>query len=330
MDNIIRSTEPTMGGTEMEHNEAFEKIGRLKDSLSSVIRGKPAIVDLAITALFAGGHLLIEDVPGVGKTTLAHGLARSINCSFQRIQFTSDLLPSDVIGVTVYNQNTHSFEFRPGPIFANIVLADEINRATPKTQSALLEAMNDRQVSVEKVSHPLPEPFMLLATQNPLEFSGTFPLPESQLDRFTMALHMGYPDLSHEIEILKSTTADLHPDSLSPVISASEVIDIQRLAATVTVDDDLASYILAIAGRTRSHGEIRLGVSPRGTKTLYRTAQAYALVKGRTYCIPDDIKELSAPVFAHRIIPAAATIEEASEDAAAIIEEIVSEVTVPV
>ncbi len=330
MENVTRIDNNRTTATSMEHSKAFEKIERLRENLGCVIRGKNEVVELAVTALFAGGHLLIEDVPGVGKTTLAHGMARSINCTFQRIQFTSDLLPSDVIGVTVYNQNTHTFEFRPGPIFANIVLADEINRATPKTQSALLEAMNDRQVSVEKVSHPLPEPFMLLATQNPLEFSGTFPLPESQLDRFMMSLRMGYPDSDHELEILKSTTADLHPETLQPVISASEVIEIQRLASTVRVDDDLAAYIVAIAARTRAHDEVRLGVSPRGTKTLFKAAQAHALVCGRDYCIPDDIKDLAVAVFAHRIMPASAAMEESAEDAAAIIREIISEVSVPV
>ena len=283
-----------------------------------------------MTALLSRGHLLIEDVPGVGKTTLAHGLARSINCTFQRIQFTSDLLPSDVIGVTVYNQNEHVFEFRSGPIFANIVVADEINRATPKTQSALLEAMNDRQVSVEKSTYHLPRPFMLLATQNPVEFSGTFPLPESQLDRFTMSLKMGYPDRECEMEVVRSRARDIDPDSLDPVLTTDEVIAMQDLSEEVGVDEDLVGYILAIAHATRNHDAVRLGVSPRGTRTLYRAAQALALASGRDYCVPDDIKRLAVPVFAHRIIPASVGLDDGAEDAAAIIEEILSDIAVPV
>ena len=288
----------------MEFTEAYERIAALRANLERVIRGKRQVIDLAISALLARGHLLIEDVPGVGKTTLAHGLAKSINCSFQRIQFTSDLLPSDVIGVTVYNQAAHSFEFRPGPLFANIVLADEINRATPKTQSALLEAMNDRQVSIDKDTHKLPSPFMLLATQNPMEFSGTFPLPESQLDRFTMCLKMGYPDIDDERMIIQSLNSPQLMNSLGPVLSTGEVESLQGLAEKVRVDEDLVGYILAISRATRTHKGIRLGVSPRATMTIYRAAQAFALASGRDYCIPDDIKYLCAPVFAHRIMPA--------------------------
>lgn len=294
-----------------------------------MIRGKDEIIDLSITALLSNGHLLVEDVPGVGKTTLAHGLARSINCSFQRIQFTSDLLPSDVIGVTVYNQADRCFEFRPGPIFANIVLADEINRATPKTQSALLEAMNDRQVSVDKVSHALPSPFMLLATQNPLEFSGTFPLPESQLDRFTMCIRIGYPDEAHEKEIIQSASKN-RIDSLTPVLSTKEIEQMQEIASGVRVEEDLVAYILSIANATRNHKALKLGVSPRATMTLYRAAQAYALVSGRAYCIPDDVKRLSVPVFAHRIVPVERSFDDGAESSKGILEEIVSAVNVPV
>jgi len=314
----------------MDHREAYEKIRELEENLGRIIRGKADIIELAVTALLSRGHLLIEDVPGVGKTTLAHGLARSINCTFQRIQFTSDLLPSDVIGVTVYNQNEHVFEFRSGPIFANIVVADEINRATPKTQSALLEAMNDRQVSVEKSTYHLPRPFMLLATQNPVEFSGTFPLPESQLDRFTMSLKMGYPDRECEMEVVRSRARDIDPDSLDPVLTTDEVIAMQDLSEEVGVDEDLVGYILAIAHATRNHDAVRLGVSPRGTRTLYRAAQALALASGRDYCVPDDIKRLAVPVFAHRIIPASVGLDDGAEDAAAIIEEILSDIAVPV
>lgn len=314
----------------MEYKEAYEKIGALRNSLGKVIRGKSGIIDLAITALLSRGHLLIEDVPGVGKTTLAHGLAKCINCSFQRIQFTSDLLPSDCIGVTVYNQADHAFEFRQGPIFANIVLADEINRATPKTQSALLEAMNDRQVSVDKVTYALPSPFMLLATQNPLEFSGTFPLPESQLDRFTMCIKIGYPDAAHEREIIQSASSASVIKGLPPVLGTQEVIELQEKAGMVKVEEDLVNYILSIASATRNHSMIRLGVSPRGTMTLYRAAQAFALVGGRDYCIPDDIKILSIPVFAHRIIPALEGAGETTEDSRGLMEEILSGVSVPV
>ncbi len=314
----------------MEHKEAHEKIKSLKANLSQVIRGKDEVLDLTIAALVSAGHLLIEDVPGVGKTTLAHGLAKSIACGFQRIQFTSDLLPSDVIGVTVYNQAEHSFEFRKGPIFANIVLADEINRATPKTQSALLEAMNDRQVSVDGKTYPLPEPFMLLATQNPLEFSGTFPLPESQLDRFTMCIRIGYPDEADERRIVRSAPSAAVIRDLAPALGADDVLKMQALARAVRVDDDLVSYMLSIASRTRSHKGIRLGVSPRGTMTLYKTAQAFALVNGRDYATPDDIKALAVPVFAHRVILEAEGAGEDAQGASLLLEEILSLTKVPI
>ncbi|MBI5643983.1 MAG: MoxR family ATPase [Deltaproteobacteria bacterium] len=315
----------------MDEKAAYNKISALRTNLQKVLRGKSRILDLAITALLARGHLLIEDVPGVGKTTLAHGLAKSINCSFQRIQFTSDLLPSDVIGVTVYNQALHTFEFRPGPIFANIVLSDEINRATPKTQSALLEAMNDRQVSVDKATYKLPELFMLLATQNPLEFAGTFPLPESQLDRFTMCIRIGYPNEAEERVIMKRSAESASAmEGLSPAVTLEEVRMIQALVDKVRVDEDLVGYIMAIANGTRRHKGIRLGVSPRATMTLYRAAQAHALVSGRNYCIPDDVKSLSIPVFAHRIIPIERGAEDGFESTSALVEEILSGISVPV
>ncbi|MCR4287239.1 MAG: MoxR family ATPase [Deltaproteobacteria bacterium] len=314
----------------MEHKEAHEKIKSLKANLSKVIKGKDEVLDLTIACLISEGHLLIEDVPGVGKTTLAHGLAKSIACTFQRIQFTSDLLPSDVIGVTVYNQAEHAFEFRKGPIFANIVLADEINRASPKTQSALLEAMNDRQVSVDKFTYPLPEPFMLLATQNPLEFSGTFPLPESQLDRFTMCIRIGYPDEADERRIVQSAPSAVVIKDLSPALNAGDVLKMQSLAGTVRVDEDLVSYMLSIASKTRSHKGIRLGVSPRGTMTLYKTAQAFALVNNRDYVTPDDIKALAVPVFAHRVILESEGVREDTASASLFIEEILSQTAVPI
>lgn len=314
----------------MELPEIFEKIGALRANLEKVLRGKPETIELAVTTLLSRGHLLIEDVPGVGKTTLAHAMARSINSSFQRIQFTSDLLPSDVIGVTIYNQANQSFEFRPGPIFANIVLADEINRATPKTQSALLEAMNEEQVSVDRVTHALPRPFMLLATQNPMEYAGTFPLPESQLDRFTMRLKIGYPDEATEREIVLATRASLSPASLEPVITAEEVLRIQDVVQTVKVDEDLVGYMLAIATSTRKLSNIRLGVSPRATMALHSTAQALALVNGRDYCTPDDVKRLAVPVFSHRIVPTEYGAQGGFEDTDLLMEEVLAEQSVPV
>lgn len=279
------------------------RLEALKGNLERVIKGKGEVIDLAIVCLLARGHLLIEDVPGVGKTSLAHGLARSINCTFQRIQFTSDLLPSDIIGITIYNQAKHSFEFRFGPIFANIILADEINRTTPKTQSALLEAMNDHQVSVEKVTYPLPEPFMVLATQNPLEYEGTYPLPESQLDRFTMRIKIGYPDKTSEKVILRSGPTQLLPQNLEPVVSIEEVNYLQGLVHNVRMDEDLVEYLLNIVKATRGSGALKMGVSPRGAMALYKVAQAHALLEGRDYCIPDDIKVMAPYVFSHRVIP---------------------------
>lgn len=313
---------------EISTEDVLAKINSLQENLERIIKGKPDIIRQAITALIANGHLLIEDVPGIGKTTLAHGLARSINCTFQRIQFTSDLLPSDITGVTIYNQEKHLFEFKPGPIFAHIILADEINRTTPKTQSSLLEAMNDRQVSVDKTTHPLPAPFMVIATQNPLEYEGTYPLPESQLDRFMMRIRIGYPEKEAEKKILLAPSNELQPQHLAPVLSTDEVIRLQGMVDKIRVDDDLADYILAIVNATRKSDRLRLGVSPRGAMMLYRAAQAFALIGGRTYCTPDDIKRLSIPVFSHRVI-AAQEIEGETEDVEAHIQKIVENIEVP-
>jgi MoxR-like ATPase len=255
-----------------------------------------------LVTLFARGHLLIEDVPGVGKTTLAHALARSFNCAFKRIQFTSDMLPSDVLGISIFSQHTQAFEFRPGPIFANIVLADEINRTTPKTQSALLEAMNEYQVTVDSRTHALPQPFIVMATQNPIEHHGTYPLPESQLDRFLMRLRVGYPAAESEREILRNF-ADTEPlEKVEPVMTAEEVVEAQRAVRRVAVDDALVSYALSIVEKTRQHEHLSLGVSPRGSMSLYRAAQTLAMLEGRNYCIPDDFKRLLLPVFAHRCV----------------------------
>ncbi|MGH9406913.1 MAG: AAA family ATPase [Terriglobia bacterium] len=277
-------------------------LASLQRSVGAVIRGKDDVIRLALVALFARGHLLIEDVPGVGKTTLARALARSLTCSFQRIQFTSDLLPSDVIGVSLFNPRSQRFEFREGPLFAQILLADEINRTTPKTQSALLEAMNETQVTVDNQARPLPQPFMVIATQNPAGHHGTFPLPESQLDRFLMRIEVGYPAEESEREILRGPMGSEPLDEIQPVMGADEVVSIQQLVRHVTVDEELVDYLLAIVRSTRRHDQLSLGVSPRGSISLYRAAQAMALLEGRSYCIPDDIKSLAAPVFAHRCV----------------------------
>jgi MoxR-like ATPase len=309
---------------------SIDKITRLKESLASVIRGKSEAIELVITTLLARGHLLIEDVPGVGKTTLAHALAKSMDLDFQRIQFTSDLLPSDVLGLTVYNRQNHTFEFREGPIFTNIVLADEINRATPKTQSALLEAMNEAQVSVDKVTYKLPEPFMILATQNPLEYAGTFPLPENQLDRFAMRISLGYPDIEVEREIITSPLETLDPNRLTPVISSSELKELQSRVDLVVMDEDLVGYVLAIAEATRNTDAILLGASTRGAMDLFRCSKARALVQGRSFTTPDDIKSLAVPVLAHRIVSERFSLDDSPEDSSAALERIIENISVPV
>jgi len=304
---------------------------KLEEALRRVIRGSGEPVHFALAALLSRGHLLIEDVPGVGKTTLAHALARSLNCSFHRVQFTSDLLPSDVIGISVYNQHRESFEFKPGPVFANILLADEINRTTPKTQSALLEAMNERQVTVDNSTLRLPDPFMVIATQNPIEHHGTYPLPESQLDRFLMRIRMGYPGMEGEREILRASGTWDGVESLEPVASAEQIQEWQMAVRQVRVDDSLANYMLGFVSKTREHENLALGVSPRGSQALYSAAQALAFLEGRTYCVPDDFKRLAVPVFAHRVVVStryASTLKR-SEQAESIIQEIVEHTEVP-
>ena len=260
------------------------------------------MIDLTLVALLARGHLLIEDVPGVGKTTLAQTLARSINCSFHRIQFTSDLLPSDVVGISVFNQSQQSFEFKRGPVFTNILLADEINRTTPKTQSALLEAMNEEQVTVDNHTYRLPQPFMVIATQNPIEHHGTYPLPESQLDRFLMRVRVGYPGEESEKEIVRSSSITSKVESVRAVITGADVQALQDEATRVTVDESLVDYVVAIVNRTRNSEYLSLGVSPRGSMALYRAAQARALLHGRNFTIADDCKQLVIPVFSHRVV----------------------------
>jgi MoxR-like ATPase len=306
-------------------------IAPLQRAVAGVIRGKDEAIELALVALLARGHLLIEDVPGVGKTTLAQALAHSFHCSFQRIQFTSDMLPSDVVGISVFNQIEQQFEFKPGPIFANIVLADEINRTTPKTQSALLEAMNEAQVTVDTHTHPLPQPFMVLATQNPIEHHGTYPLPESQMDRFLIRIQMGYPSRENEKEILKSHANAHSGASVQPVMEASDILAMQEGVAAIRVDDSLLDYALEIIEKTRRNERLILGVSPRGSLMLQRAAQARAFIEGRDFCLPDDFKQMVLPVFAHRVVVNAryATTQKKTAQAETILAEIIESTAVP-
>jgi MoxR-like ATPase len=275
---------------------------RLNKNVSSVVLGKPEVVRLALTGLFAEGHLLLEDVPGVGKTTLARAMAASVRGEWRRIQFTPDLLPSDVSGVTIFNQATRQFEFHGGPVFANIVIADEINRASPKTQSALLEVMEERQVTVDGHRHGVPRPFLVVATQNPVEMDGTYRLPEAQLDRFLMKLSIGYPEESVEVEVLRGAAAGRSPDYLGAATDTDTVAQLIRLSHRVFVADALYTYAVRLAAATRENKQIRVGVSPRGVIALTRAAQAYALTDGRSYVIPEDVKALVEPVFAHRLL----------------------------
>jgi MoxR-like ATPase len=305
-----------------------EKVSALREAIASTIKGKQQTIDLAIVALLAEGHLLIEDVPGVGKTTLGHALAQSLACKFHRIQFTSDLLPSDVLGVSVYNPRLNEFEFKPGPIFANIVLADEINRTTPKTQSALLEAMNENQVTIENVTYSLPRPFMVLATQNPIEHHGTYPLPESQLDRFLMRIEMGYPDAAAEKEILKRFSNGNRRTVSRAVLDPQEVLSLQDETHKIVIDDSIVDYMIQIVNRTRDHPEIELGISPRGTAALFRATQALAMVEGRGFVLPDDVKRLAHAVFEHRLVLIRSG-GRARTDAKTVLGEIIDQIPVP-
>jgi len=277
------------------------ELARLQANIELVLKGKSDVVRDAIICILARGHLLIEDVPGVGKTTLAQCIARSINLSFSRIQFTSDMLPSDILGVTMYNQDQREFEFKPGPLFANIVLADELNRTTPKTQSALLEAMASSQVTSEKQTFKLPQPFMVLATQNPIEFHGTFPLPKSQMDRFLMRIHLGYPSLEDEITVLREQRLVGNLEAVQSVISDEEMLRMQHQVDMVKMEDSLLDYLARIIGATRNNPAILLGASTRGALALRRAAQARAYLDGRNFCVPDDVKGMVVPVLAHRI-----------------------------
>ena len=297
-------------------------------NVERVIIGKRAEVRQAVIALLANGHLLIEDVPGTGKTMLARALAVSTGCSFNRIQFTPDLLPSDVTGLSVYNQKTTEFEWRPGPISSQIVLADEINRATPKAQSALLEAMEERQITVDGVTRPLPAPFMVMATQNPVEYEGTFPLPEAQLDRFLLRIHLGYPDANDEVAVLEGQQ-QRHPiEELEPVISPEDVRELHGIARDIWVDPALKQYAVQLVAATRAHEAVYLGASPRGSLALFRCAQASALLAGRDYAIPDDIKALAHTALGHRII-LSPSAQVRNQDARAVVEDVLERVPVP-
>jgi len=308
-----------------------QTVSQLQRSIARVIYGKEEAIQLALITLLARGHLLIEDVPGVGKTTLAQALAKSFHCTFQRIQFTSDLLPSDVLGVSVYNPESREFEFRSGPIFANVVLADEINRTTPRTQSALLEAMNEAQVTVDGKTLALPNPFLVIPTQNPVEHHGTYPLPESQLDRFLMRIRMGYPSHETEREILRRRASTDPVQSLEPIANVSDVLSMQHAVAQVKVDSSLHDYALEIVARTRKTEQLSLGVSPRGTLMLQRAAQARAFLDGRDFCLPDDFKQLAVSVFSHRVVASSrhASLQKKSETTEAVLREIVESVAVP-
>lgn len=280
-----------------------EKLSLLESNIGKALLGKADKIKLALCALLADEHLLIEDAPGVGKTLLARALAKSIDGEFKRIQFTPDLLPSDITGGSVYNTATGEFLFQPGPIFANIVLADEINRTTPRTQSALLEAMAEHQVSSDRKTYPLKRPFIVIATQNPLEFEGAYPLPESQLDRFLLRISLGYPERAVEMDILNTYQIPDRIEGISPVLTAQDVVELQNQVRQIEVEQSLREYVLDIVSETRTHESLRLGVSPRGALALYRAAQAWAFCHGRAYCVPDDIRHLAVPVLAHRIIP---------------------------
>ncbi|HXE89909.1 MAG TPA: MoxR family ATPase [Terriglobales bacterium] len=319
-------------GTQSGMETRAARVARLEQALRTVIRGKDDVVRLALVGILARGHLLIEGVPGVGKTTLAHALARALDCSFQRIQFTSDMLPSDVVGISIYSAQEQRFEFKPGPVFTNVLLADEINRTTPKTQSALLEAMNEGQVTVDSRSYTLPQPFLVIATQNPVEHHGTYPLPESQMDRFLMRVSMGYPEAASERQILRSEAGMAQLEHLRPVMTGADVTAMQEEVAQVKVDDALVDYTLEIVQRTRDSEHLSLGVSPRGALMLYRAAQALAYVEGRSFAQPSDFKSLAVPVFAHRVVVNAryASTLKKSEQAEQILKDIVESVPVPV
>lgn len=308
--------------------ESRRRAQALAENIRLVIRGKDNQVEMAVVALISGGHLLIEDVPGVGKTMLARSLALSLSGFYYRIQFTPDLLPSDITGTTVFNQRNSEFEFRPGPVFANVVLADEINRATPRTQSSLLEAMDEGQVTVDGISHPLPRPFFVIATQNPIEYHGTYPLPEGQLDRFCMSITLNYPSEEFEKEIVESQLEGHPVSSLRAVLQADELEELQRASRSISVDPDVLAYAVSLVRATREDESLSLGASPRGTIFLVRTAQAEAFLSGREFITPDDIKAMAVPVLSHRVIPASRA--QSINESRSAISRILARVPVPV
>jgi len=310
-------------------NAAEPLITKLRDNISRVVLGQNEVVRLTVVALLAGEHVLLEDVPGVGKTLVGKAVARSLASEFRRIQFTPDLLPGDITGSSVYSAESQQFAFCPGPIFANIVLADEINRATPRTQSALLEAMSERQVSIDGHTNPLPRPFMVIATQNPVEFEGTYPLPESQLDRFLLRIPMGYPSREVELQVLTSHRQGEPVDSLCAALDCRQVVELQEAVRGVEVDAELNSYLLDIVLATRNCDELHVGASTRGALALYRAAQSAALIAGRNYVVPDDIKDLAVPVLAHRVIPKGYLHGGQRQAAESLVERLVEEVPVP-